>query len=224
MSEKKSLLEMVVMPITVSIISIVGGIYLTQQQNSSATLERQAQFDNTRALAESERQIKILELFAAKITSPSIREQRLALQLLEVMDPELSKRLANALARSEEDHSPIKRQVAEAATRASERVVLAPVYRVDDDPRHPINVRHSIGSRYEIEDTKWAWPWTGSISLDGDNLSGSGSFLKSKATIRVRGKVQPDKRIAVEYVFVTLDGGEDAKGSRTDRHVWHPLP
>jgi hypothetical protein len=223
MPDKKSLLEIVVMPITVSIISIVGGIYLTQQQNSNATVEWQNQLDGARALADAERQLKILEIFAAKITSPNIREQKLALQLLEVMDPDLSKKLANAIAKSEEDHSPIKQLVAEAAVRASARVALSPVYRVDDDPNHPINLRHSIGSRYEIEDTKWAWPWTGSIALDGDSLSGFGSFMKSKATIRVRGKVQPDRRIAVEYVFVTLDGGEDAKGSRTDKHIWGPL-
>ena len=92
MSEKKSLLEMVVMPITVSLISIVGAVYLTQQQNkntvylttqqnNSLTFQRRVEFDNAKALADGERQIKILELFAAKITSPNPREQKLALQL-----------------------------------------------------------------------------------------------------------------------------------------------
>jgi len=234
MSEKKSLLEMVVMPITVSLISIVGAVYLTQQQNkntvylttqqnNSLTFQRRVEFDNAKALADGERQIKILELFAAKITSPNPREQKLALQLLGVMEPELSEDLTKAL-KSEGDHSQIQMWVQEAATRASQRVVMSPVYRVDDDPKHPINVRHSIGSRYEVEDIMWAWPWAGSIELHGDSLSGSGSFLKSKATIQVRGKVQADKRITVEYVFVTLDDGEEAKGRRTDRHTWRPLP
>ena len=58
MAEKKSILEVVLMPSAIAIVGVLSTLVVTCQQQKSAE-----------TLAAADRQVKILEIFADKITS-----------------------------------------------------------------------------------------------------------------------------------------------------------
>ncbi len=97
MAEKKSFMEIVLMPLVVAAVGVMGTYFLTQQQQSNAL-----------AKADADRQVKILEIFAEKITSPDERERILGLRLLEAVDPDLAAKLAHAVAEGEKEDSKVQ--------------------------------------------------------------------------------------------------------------------
>ncbi len=110
MAEKKSFMEIVLMPLVVAAVGVMGTYFLTQQQQSNAL-----------AKADADRQVKILEIFAEKITSPDERERILGLRLLEAVDPDLAAKLAHAVAEGEKEDSKVQ-QVAYQVARQAEAI------------------------------------------------------------------------------------------------------
>ena len=90
MSEKKSLLEVVLMPLVVVLVGIVSTHFITAQQHKSA-----------QTLAAADRQVKLLEIFSDKISSNKESERIYALKLLGTLDSKLATRLAQTVLENE---------------------------------------------------------------------------------------------------------------------------
>ena len=112
MAEKKSIIEVVLMPLVVAIVGAVGTLFITSQQHKSAEI-----------LAAADRQVKILEIFADKITSSEESERIFALRLLDTLDNELAAKLAHAVSENESEPPKVRQAadqiVVEAEARAS---------------------------------------------------------------------------------------------------------
>jgi hypothetical protein len=115
MADKKNWVEIILMPLVVAGVGVLGTHFITQQQ------ER-----NSRAAADSDRQVKILEIFAEKVTSPDEKQRLLALRLLRAVDDGLAAKLASAVAEAEPEQSPLRQVATEVATEARARIELRP--------------------------------------------------------------------------------------------------
>ena len=78
----KSWVEVILMPLVVAVVGTMGTYLVTSEQRKSAEL-----------IAEADRQIRIIEIFADKITSADENERLLAIGLTGTLDAELSARI-----------------------------------------------------------------------------------------------------------------------------------
>lgn len=115
MAEKKNWIEIFLIPLVLAVVGILGTHFITQQQGR-----------NAQAKADSDRQVKILEIFAEKITSPDERQRLLALKLLRAVDDDLAAKLASAVAEVEPLQSKVSEVATEVATEARARIELIP--------------------------------------------------------------------------------------------------
>ena len=90
--EGKSLIEIVLMPLVVAMVGFWGTWIISERDERNATLR-----------AASEREAKMVEIFANKITSSDKNEKIMALKLLEVMEPDLAQKLGEAVLESDLD-------------------------------------------------------------------------------------------------------------------------
>ncbi len=97
MAEKKNWIEIFIMPLVVAGVGILGTYFITHQQET-----------NSIAKAASDRQVKILEIFAEKITNKDKNQRLLAIKLLRALDEELAGKIASAVAEVEPERSDIK--------------------------------------------------------------------------------------------------------------------
>ena len=121
MSDKKSWTEVIMMPLVVAIVGIVGTLTVTNQQARNAQILAETQRANAIQQAEADRQIKILEIFAEKITSQEESQRLLGLRLLGAIDSVLAERLASAVAETEPQGTEVRRVADEVAAYAASR-------------------------------------------------------------------------------------------------------
>lgn len=76
-------------------------------------------------------------------------------------------------------------------------------------------------NEFRIEEPTSPWPWEGTATIDGGQLSGHAKFRNSLATMRVEGVVRGDRSIVTRYVFITGSDGKSSAG-RVDNHIWYP--
>lgn len=115
MEKQKSWIEVFLMPLVIAGVGILGTHLVTQQQS-----------ENAQNKADSDRQVKILEIFAEKITSKDEKQRLLAIRLLRVLDDELAGKLASAVAETETDESKVKEVATKVADAAKARIELLP--------------------------------------------------------------------------------------------------
>ncbi|MDF2180224.1 hypothetical protein P2G88_18365 [Aliiglaciecola sp. CAU 1673] len=109
-------IEVILMPLAVALVGILGTYLVTEQQDrTSATL------------ANSDRQIKILEIFADKVTSSDDKERLLAINLLGALDNELAEKLAQAVVDSEPGQTQVKQAAMRLAALAKARQAHIPI-------------------------------------------------------------------------------------------------
>jgi hypothetical protein len=126
MNNKKSFIEVVLMPLVIAIVGIGGTYFLTTQQEKNAETSKTAQLESTRELAEADRQLKILEIFAEKVASQDQQERILALRLLDALDPALAEKLATAVLASEPEESEVRKVADEVAQEANAKARFLP--------------------------------------------------------------------------------------------------
>jgi len=126
MSNKKSFIEVVLMPLVIALVGIGGTYFLTTQQGKNAKTSKDAQLESTRELAEADRQVKILEIFAEKVASNDQQERILALRLLDALDPALAEKLASAVVAAEPEESEVRKVADEVALEASAKARFLP--------------------------------------------------------------------------------------------------
>ncbi len=98
--KQKSWIEIFIMPLVVAAVGSLGTYFITHQQEANAV-----------AKANSDRQVKILEIFAEKITHDDAGQRLLAIKMLRALDPDLAEKLALAVAETEPENS-VTREVA----------------------------------------------------------------------------------------------------------------
>jgi hypothetical protein len=123
MENKKSLLEIILMPIIVGLVGVLGTYFISMQQIASAEKS-----------ARSDQQIKMLEIFSNKITSPNKNDQELAVRILNTMDPELARNLATAVFESDSVDSSIK-NIASQYFEKSYYIVAGSFYNLEEAKR-----------------------------------------------------------------------------------------
>jgi len=126
MSERKSWIEVGLMPLVVAVVGIVGAHLITRQQEENARTLSDAQLSSARELAAADRQVKILEIFAEKVTSPDQGERMLALRLLRSVDGDLAQKLATAVLEGEPVESEVRKVADEIAQEGAARARLLP--------------------------------------------------------------------------------------------------
>ena len=94
-------------------------------------------------------------------------------------------------------------------------------YLMDNNPSRIINLTHLQHNNYRIEEPSSPWPWEGTATIDGGQLTGKAKFRNSLATMRVEGVVRGDKSIVIKYHFITGSDGKPA-GNKVDNHIWYP--
>jgi hypothetical protein len=110
-SDRKRWAEIVVMPLAIALVGGMATFLITSYQTSSAERLAQATLESAAARARLEQQLKVLEIFAQRITSKDPREKEIAVRLLKVLDAELGEKIASVVA-STTAEEPEVRQVA----------------------------------------------------------------------------------------------------------------
>lgn len=111
------------MPIIVGLVGVLGTYFISMQQIASAEKS-----------ARSDQQIKMLEIFSNKITSPNKNDQELAVRILNTMDPELARNLATAVFESDSVDSSIK-NIASQYFEKSYYIVAGSFYNLEEAKR-----------------------------------------------------------------------------------------
>lgn len=127
MPQQKSWVEVFLMPVVIAIVGTAGTYFITSQQEKNALQAREAQLQSARELAEADREIKIIEMFSEKITSPEESERIMALRLLRAIDGELAGKLAEAVQGAEPTTSEVRRVAQEVKVYSAARGYSFPV-------------------------------------------------------------------------------------------------
>lgn len=137
MPQGKTWTEVFLMPLVVAVVGILGTYFITDQQGKDA---------NTKA--DADRQIKILEIFAEKITNSDEAQRILALRLLKAIDGDLAAKLATAVSEAEPKQSKVRQVANEVAEEADARSKLLPrIYihiRAEEDRKYSASVAEKL--------------------------------------------------------------------------------
>jgi len=126
MAERKSWVEIFLMPVVVAAVGIAGTYLITRQQENNAQTMSEAQLSSTREMAAADRQIKILEIFAEKVSSQDAQQRILALRLLRAVDGNLAEKLATAVLEGESQASEVRSVAGQVAEDGAARARLLP--------------------------------------------------------------------------------------------------
>jgi hypothetical protein len=112
MDSKKSIFELLLLPVVVTIVGSISTYMITQQQLKSAELVSKTQLESTERTTRSDQQIKIIQIFSDKITSKDIREREIAVRILKALDTSLALKLISSIAETNSEDPSVK-QVAQ---------------------------------------------------------------------------------------------------------------
>jgi len=100
MTTEKSKLEILIIPIVITIIGIISTCLITNMQIKNAETLSKAQIESTEKTIKSDQQIKIIEIFSEKITSKDLNEREIAVRILGALDTELAEKMMTAIVQS----------------------------------------------------------------------------------------------------------------------------
>jgi hypothetical protein len=200
MADSKSWVEIILMPLVVASVGILGTHFLAQQQ------ERNAQ-----AKADSDRQVKILEIFAEKVTSADEGQRLLALKLLRAVDDGLAAKLASAVAEAAPEQSQVREVATAVATEARAHIELRPrvyVHVGGDEEREAARRVAQL-----LETAQWVVPGIQRVGTKSPKVSQLRYFKKTE---------QPEaeqiaavlKKGGYEVPLAYIAGYEDSKAIR----------
>jgi hypothetical protein len=121
MERKYYLLEILIVPVVVALVGILGTFFINTQLENSAKARADADREIAEKRAKADQHIKILEIFAEKVSSNSESQRTLALRLLSALDAELEEKIAKAVYNSESKQSILKNVASQVAEDANAR-------------------------------------------------------------------------------------------------------
>jgi hypothetical protein len=207
MTEKKNWIEIFLMPIVIAGVGILGTYLITQQQESTA-----------KANADSDRQVKILEIFSEKITSEDKKQRLLAIKLLRVLDDELAEKLASAVAEAEPDKSELKIAATKVADIAKARIELRPRIYVHVQGDREKEVAQAIEQILEKND----WIVPGIERVGAKSPSSSQLRYFRKAELSTAEKIQKSLENANFHISLTYITGYEKSTAIRPMHfeIW----
>jgi len=149
MADKKSVIEIVLMPLVIAVVGIMGTVLITAQQQENAKALTEAQLKSTEERSIADRQIRVLEMFVEKITSSNERDKILALKILEELDPGLAASLASAVSMTETTGTEVSRFAKSVAQDAAVRANQSRVFiHIATEAQRPLaqNIARGLGS------------------------------------------------------------------------------
>lgn len=159
---EKSAVEIVLMPIVVAVVGFFGTYFITREQELSAQAARQAQIESARELAEADRHVKILDIFAEKITSPDETQKVLALKMLRAVEPELAEKLASAVSEVALPQSVVKKAAQQVVQESRARAEALPAPRVylhiqaEEDRQQARSIEQGLeASGFDVPGIEW---------------------------------------------------------------------
>ena len=200
MAENKNWIEIFLMPLVIAGVGILGTYLITQQQELNAI-----------AKADSDRQIKILEIFAEKITNEDIKQRLLAIKLLRALDDDLAEKLASAVAEAEPDKSKIKEVATKVADVAKARIEFRPRIYMHVQSNNEKEAAQAVEQLLEKND--WIVPGIQRVGIKTPDSSQLRYFRKvEKSTAeKIRGILKNENYdISLTYI----PGYEDSKSIR----------
>jgi hypothetical protein len=154
MAERRSLVEIALMPLVVAMVGIGGTLLITAKQEQNARMLHDAELATAQEMAVADRQIKVLDLFAQRISSKDPNERVLALRLLRAVDGDLAEKLATAVSEGESQGSAVRAvadQVAAEATARGFSFAVVGSFRTYDEAASFAGGLVSQGSTYRPE-------------------------------------------------------------------------
>ena len=200
MADKKSWIEIFLIPFVLALVGILGTHFITQQQQK-----------NAQAQADSVRQLKVLEIFAEKISSPDEQQRLLALKLLRAVDDDLAAKLASAVAEIEPPQSKVSQVANEVATEARALQELLPrvyVHVTGNEERESARALAQL-----LESKQLVVPGIQRVGAKSPKISQLRYFKKSeeneaKRILQIIG--EKGYKVSLEYI----SGYEDSKAIR----------
>ncbi len=95
--QKKSLLEIVLMPLVITLVGIISTVSISIVQLRSSEAQAEATRQSAEKLALAEQQLKILEMVNERLFSEKTEDKKLAIGLLLALTPELSQKIASVI-------------------------------------------------------------------------------------------------------------------------------
>ena len=114
-NRKKDWVEIFILPLVIACVGTFGTYLITGQQSANALTQ-----------ANSDRQVKILEIFSEKMTHEDPRQRLLAIKMLAALDPELAAKMAFAAAETEPEESETRKAATSVGLEAKAIVQLQP--------------------------------------------------------------------------------------------------
>jgi hypothetical protein len=192
----KSWAEIFWIPFVLAVVGILGTFFITKQQEISAQVK-----------ADSDRQVKILEIFSEKITSPDENQRVLAVKLLRVIDDDLATKIAEAVAEVESPETKVSQAAAEVATEArARRPILPRIYvhvKSDTDREHALAVVNLL------ETQQFVVPGIQRVGPRSPNESQLRYFRKSEKN-QAEHILQILKQAGYSVSLAYIDGYEDS--------------
>jgi hypothetical protein len=200
MAENKNWIEIFLMPLVIAGVGILGTYLITQQQELNAI-----------AKADSDRQIKILEIFAEKITNDDIKQRLLAIKLLRALDDDLAEKLASAVAEAEPDKSKIKKVATKVADVAKARIELRPRIYMHVQSNNEKEAAQAVEQLLERND--WTVPGIQRVGIKTPDSSQLRYFRKvEKSTAEKIRDILKNENYDISLTYIP--GYEDSKSIR----------
>lgn len=211
MAEKKNWVEIFLLPLVIAGVGTFGTYFITQQQEANAQVnaasDRQIAKDN----ADSDRQIKILEIFSDKITHRDENQRLLALELLRVLDDDLAGKLASAVAKAEKEGSSVRKVATKLADVTKARIELRP--RIYMHVRSNAERMAAKAVERLLEKNNWIVPGIERVGVKAPKVSLLKYFKKADETMAkqiLSSLTKANYNISLKYI----SGYEDSKAIR----------
>jgi hypothetical protein len=195
--------DVILMPLVVALLGSGATYFITRTQIDSSERLAAAERDSTEKRARLDRQAKLLEIFNAKITSPNVRDQKMAILLLRVVDPDVAIQLANVIA-ADENSTPEVKQAAHAVLAEASRGNAFAVIASPKDLNSAVDLSRKVAAGttdYPVE-----------IYLTGDHgyyAVTLGGYLSLEEALK-RVKFARDQKIAVDaFVWQSNQWGDN---------------
>ena len=183
MAEHKRLLEIVLMPLVLAVVGTVGTYVVTDQQQKSAEESALAQREAAEVRADADRQLKIIGIFADKMTSSDENDRIFAIYSVLSLDPDLAAKLLPTFGVYESGSERFKKILGYVTEAIVLERVAAPETATDDKPpvAATIDGRWLLRRQDRLVQTWSNWlemelDDTGTLRVNGNTWTGEGEL------------------------------------------------
>jgi hypothetical protein len=113
--EKKTLLEIILMPLVVAVIGATSTFAITSVQIANSERQFQAQLQSAEKIADGNLKVKALEIFRENIFEDDLQKRKMAVGMLTALDRELGLQISKVIAENKDESPEIQKLASETA-------------------------------------------------------------------------------------------------------------